>query len=506
MEEIRFRNHFSVVFEHLLGFLAILVVLMIQNLNELSELTSKISDLRNGLTGKEELAAILVPAGLLVLALIIIGIQINVWSKTWITITADTIVEERNTLNKVCNTIGIRNISNVNLEQNIAGKIFGTCKVKLDTNSLSTANDTDIKIVLKKNEAIAIQKKILSRVNMNQEEQVEAEQNDTQQDAIKEDFDFVATNKDIMIHGICSMSVFSIFVLVGGITGVVTAFHEFGNEIGKGTVVSILANLVIIAGIIFSCMKGIFGGFITYHDFKIKRQKDRLVIHYGLLRTIDYTIPVSKINAVIIHQTLIGRFLGKYMVELVNVGMGDEDTESGAYMILACGKKELKEQLQLLLPEYADISIEKITRQPKEVIWNKLVKTIIWSVIIFGAGFFAKHYIPVIQTWMVLVGGAIMVAFGILLSVLQYLTAGSYFDENGMVVANGCFQKKISVMPYDKIQYLEINTNVVLNHFGLVKGNANLLAALSNQTQQIPVCRANDLEKNCVSIFLQTDI
>ena len=57
---------------------------------------------------------------------------------------------ERNTWNKKKNTIGLKNISNVNTEQNLLEMLLGTCKVKLDTNSMSTSDKTDVKIIFEK--------------------------------------------------------------------------------------------------------------------------------------------------------------------------------------------------------------------------------------------------------------------------------------------------------------------------------------------------------------------
>ena len=73
-----------------------------------------------------------------------------VWRKTYISIQDGTIVLERNTINKKINTFGIKNIANINIEQNIFERIISTCKVKIDTDSRSTADETDIEIVLKK--------------------------------------------------------------------------------------------------------------------------------------------------------------------------------------------------------------------------------------------------------------------------------------------------------------------------------------------------------------------
>ena len=52
-----------------------------------------------------------------------------------------------NTINKKINTFGIKNIANINIEQNIFERIISTCKVKIDTDSRSTADETDIEIV-----------------------------------------------------------------------------------------------------------------------------------------------------------------------------------------------------------------------------------------------------------------------------------------------------------------------------------------------------------------------
>ena len=52
---------------------------------------------------------------------------------------------EKNTWNRKVQTIGIKHISNVNLSQNILEMMLGTCTVKLDTDSFSTADDTDVK-------------------------------------------------------------------------------------------------------------------------------------------------------------------------------------------------------------------------------------------------------------------------------------------------------------------------------------------------------------------------
>lgn len=491
MEKIKFRNHYSVVLEKMSGFVVVIILLLFQNIDNVLEMIKDFQNWKE--VGMEQsLAAILASVGLLLLVGLIMGISTLVWSKTWITITDSTIIMERNTINKLCNTIGMKNVSNVNIEQSFMEKIIGTCKVKLDTNSLSTANQTDVKIVLKKARANEIQKIILERVNVVQGRETEPDRASKKEEKTFQ-YSVNATYKDVLLHGICSINVSTILILFGCISGTITAFTAFGDKM-TGNLVSILADLVFLLFIVISCLKSLLGGFITYYDFKAGRNEDRLYIHYGLLRTIDYTIPVSKINAVIIHQTMIGRILKKYMVELVNVGMGDDKEEAGSYIILACNQQELQEQLQHLLPEFSSASIDRIERQPKTILWGKGIKTLIYSTVLIGTGTICTIAIPQIKVWMTVLACSLLIGYGICLGILEYRTAGLYIDENEILVANGCFRRDITIMPYKNIQYLRLNTNAVIKHWGLTRGSAFLLAALKNQVQSIPACEISKLE------------
>ena len=115
VNKIRFRNHISIVIERLGRAILILGAVFVGNL--LPELDTIVENLGNL---KENLMIVLLASGgiLAILALLLIW-QVIVWSKTYISIQDQTIVIEQNTLNRKKNTIGIKNISNVNTEQNL---------------------------------------------------------------------------------------------------------------------------------------------------------------------------------------------------------------------------------------------------------------------------------------------------------------------------------------------------------------------------------------------------
>ena len=149
MERKKFRNHFSYVIEQLGGSFVIGLFLLWQLVPDL------IGDTENDIAKSVKNMGIL-PVYITVVLIfflvfgLIVAFFVRRWYKTWIIIGSETLSIERNTIRSVKNTVGIKNISNVNLNQNLFEMLIGTCNLKLNTNSLSTANSTDIKLILKK--------------------------------------------------------------------------------------------------------------------------------------------------------------------------------------------------------------------------------------------------------------------------------------------------------------------------------------------------------------------
>ena len=145
-EIVRMRNHFTYIFEQMWGIIAVILAMMMGNA-ESFELAAQLISQANILEG------LLALGGTFLVLLLICLWFVNRWYKTSITVKDGTVTIERRTLNHYVNAIAVQNISNINLEQNLFEILMGTYKLKLDTNSLSTASTTDVKIALKKKDA-----------------------------------------------------------------------------------------------------------------------------------------------------------------------------------------------------------------------------------------------------------------------------------------------------------------------------------------------------------------
>lgn len=499
----KFRNHISIVIEQNIGgFVAFFVIIAVNLLQDAEEL----SKLDLSAVGK---SGWLVLLGFLVLLGIVIVNRLLVWARTYICIEENAVVIERNTVNKKKNTISIRNISNINLEQNLFEMLIGTCKVKIDTNSRSTADSTDVKIVLKKADAEWFKQEITRKMlaaggypdpGAENESYVAGSMTAAETDWApgyrKEDenYDVRADFGDIIQHGIFSINIFSVLIVICGVTAAVGAVVKLmGNPDLMGSLLSAAAGIVVAASFVFSAVWDTLKDFIRYYDFRARRRGDRIHIRYGLLKKMEYTIPVSKIQALKIRQSFIARICGRYMAEIVNVGMGDEKEERNSFLVLYCTRKQMKEQLQLLLPEYADAVDQETERTPGAAwaAWSVSMAIYTACVCACGAGF--RLALP---EYRLIIWGctAGLLLLSLFMLVLKFISSGTGIGERTLKLVHGYFGRNYIIMKYSDIQYAEFRQNFIARACGIRCGDVHLLASSADTSHGIPYFRGDGEE------------
>lgn len=496
----KFRNHISIVIEQSIGgFVAFFVIIAVNLLQDADELLQ----LDLSAVGK---SAWLVLLGLLALLVIVVVNRLLVWARTYICIEENAVVIERNTVNKKKNTISIRNISNINLEQNLFEMLIGTCKVKIDTNSRSTADSTDVKIVLKKADAEWLKQEITRKMMTaagyldpyagDGTYGMSGKASEVRTDAAEDgNYDVRADFGDIIQHGIFSINIFSVLVVIGGVTAAVGAVVRLlGNPDLMGSLLSAAAGIVVVASCVFSAIWDTLKDFIRYYDFRARRRGDRIHIRYGLLKKMEYTIPVSKIQALKIRQSFIARIFGRYMAEIVNVGMGDEKEEQNSFLVLYCTRKQMKEQLQLLLPEYADAVEQETERIPGTAwaAWSVSMAVYTACVCACGAGFHLALPEHRILIWCCTAG---LLLLSLFMLILKYISSGTGIGERTLKLVHGYFGRNYIIMKYSDIQYAEFEQNFIARACKIRRGSVHLLASAADTSHGIPYFRRDGEEK-----------
>lgn len=115
------------------------------------------------------------------------------------------------------------------------------------------------------------------------------------------DYDIKADLKDILFNGIYSINIVSIIMFLASLlfmVGSVMELTQNGAEMANLT--GIFSGILAALFVAITSLAGLINGFIKLCGFMIKREENIIFIKYGLLKRVNYAIPVDKVNAVII--------------------------------------------------------------------------------------------------------------------------------------------------------------------------------------------------------------
>ena len=473
---IKFRNHISIILENSIRTIG--TVLLIFGLNFISDI---------GETGIQ-FSDILLLIGVIVVAIgLVVGLHAIIWARTYISIEENMLIVEKNTLNKKRNTINLKTVSNVNLEQNILEMILGTSKVKLDTNSLSTADQTDVKIVLKRAEAEKFRSIVLAK----------AEGREVILDEVKEDEDattLIGELGDIILHGLFSVRISTIIVLIILFGIQFYMMSDIGLENLGETILEVGASLLVAFWYIVVMIWGLAKEFVKYIGFKIKRKEDKVYLSYGLIKKVAYSVPVDKINAVRLTQTWIARLAKRDMVEIINVGMDDDENETNTFFLPYSKLETIQEQLHMLLPEF-DGAIEIKEEKQSKAVWLLSVPWLILYIAIVAVAYmFMADYEPELKE-AIIFAAVVIFLWRLISKIAAFLTKGIKVDEKFLKIVDGKFAKRTLFVKYDKIQYITGKQCVIAKQFKIQKGTISLLASMKNRIHELPYFKENDMEQ-----------
>lgn len=547
----KFRNHPSLMLEQLGVFGVIIITFLISSLDDLDEI---LGDIKN--SDSTTLLIII----LVILAVILFRLAVNtiVWYKTWITVDETSITITKNTIFRSVNTIGLRNISNINIERNLLERILGTSTVKIDTESRSTADTTDVTILLRKDKAEALRERLLAGAtaakhtqtiaaneqldgtagaaasvpNNRQASNPTSVQNDGQisdPTSVPNNGQVTSANaapnsrqvlsevayntKQVLTHCVYSASIISLLVCLAALIAIIAFFlkmvvfgdHSIGSLIQM--IPTALGGLVVIGSFVYAALRSLIGDFFRYYSFRIKRMPDHLHMEFGLFKRTSYEIPIKRISSIIVQRPVFSRISKRCFVDIINIGMGDEKEEN-TRLLLSIPEKHLPELLHRLLPEFDAYFTESDTapiRPPKAIWWKKIIDSANLLV------FLAIGWTLMITVFGVTGLPAVLGCIGsFVLAMLIYLIGcyGTYkanklqLRENYIAITNGMFASSTQFIDYHKIQYIELQQTPVERLLHLQHGIVYILAGAMNSFTSIP-CFAKEQIDPIVQLFLE---
>lgn len=491
--ELFFRNHISYIVEKAWTLILVLLAVMLGN-EEIQNIV--ISFIKKQKLDEDMQMHLLWFLGGLLLFVILILWYLNRWYRTTMTVKDGTITYAKKTLTRKINTMSVNQISNVNIEQNIFEMICGTCKMRLDTDSLSTAEQTDLEMIIKKKKAEQVKKLILSMKEGWDGEDLQ----DTEQ---VEEYDIVYSTREMILNGLLSITVAQLFMAVSFLISFVVTLRVVVENVAQGDLEGVGASLVLLLSesvasysIIWAMVKKMLQDF----HFRARRQDNQIFVSCGLWKKKSYMVPVNKINAVKIEYPVIARIFGRGFLRVLNVG-GEGEEVDGMKLLLLGTYDELKEKMDILLPEYTLPELKKQKKAPRQWMAIRGIYSVFVGIFTGTAAFVGLAVAlggPKKIQWqegMICLGvGIAGLIFWFFLSFLTYKTYGMGCLDRDFLLVQGTFRKEVSLIPYDRIQYICYSQGPLERLFGLQHGYVSLLASVVSRYRQMGSFPVNDFE------------
>lgn len=447
---MKIRMHPSIILEKLISsFVFILLIayyIISQMIGELS--TENIQNTASTLLSFGLGIYIIGTIVIIILLLIFTIIFLISWKNTYLSFNNDSLIIERGKLFKRVTTIHLTDIATINIKRNILEKILGTSNLKID---LNTNEETyNGKLVFKNEKAKEIKNEILSRMG---------------KEVIKEEEEIKSvveyTTKDVIRHMLLSTNLVSLLILIT--VAVIIISMTFLMDKQSSIVFMIIPTLIIIIPIILEYIKS----FLSYYNFKCTRENDHIKLSYGALTTYKFSLPIKKINAVIINQTLQAKLLGYYLIEVVNAGIKAEEDEK-TIISLYVKEKEKNIIIDNILTEYQnDI---KVNNGTKNTLKHYLTAKTLWIIISIIACPYT-HYLSLLLIPLVL-----------LIAYIQYKTRKIGSNDNMIVISNGILNKKTTYTKYSNIEIIKCKQKIFSKLFNTRSLQINVVGPMANST------------------------
>ncbi|MFB5660323.1 PH domain-containing protein [Alteribacillus sp. HJP-4] len=388
--------------------------------------------------------------GLAVLVIILIIFSILSWLRFSYTIEGDQLRIEKGVIIRQNRYISNNRIQSIDLTQGVLHRIFKLTKVQIETAGSDKSVDASLS-------AVTFEEGQRVQNELKRKKEMELPEEEKEAGPEKEFPSFKISLKRLFVAGSTSGS-------VGVILGLAAVgFNELEslipNTVYDQTTRWVLAlafeaviGLVVLI-LLLLYLIGILGTVIKYGKFTITRYEKELFITRGLLEKRQMTIPLKRIQAVGIKESLIRQPFG-FATIYVEIAGGETGKNAGSSTLLfpIIRKKEIREFLHTIMPEYEEFP-ETFLPAPKRAIPYYIVRSAWFPFLLFLAIFI---FFP---AWAYLPGALLTIA--VLMAVLTWRSTGYNLEPQQLTVRLRNFSKDTVMLKHRRIQAFEKKQHIL---------------------------------------------
>ncbi|MCR6515211.1 PH domain-containing protein [Clostridium sp. LY3-2] len=444
----------NVFFSFLLGFFTIDLIKEIRSIKEVKDFFINIMDYLGYLL-------------LVIILIFLISFLIGFikWRVTFLVIDGNKITVSKRGLFKKRLDFKASDIASININKNIFQRIFKTSTLKFDLNNSIESFEGKIKFIFKDELCEEVKRALL----MNEAKEIEEE----------EDYKILKSfnTSDAIIYSL--IRDLNVTNLIIGIVIISGTFFAGGNSKLKLSTI-IFGGALLALKMSYEFIKNS----LNYSNFKVYRKDDKVLLKYGFFNRKEYSFLLSKVSGIKIYKTFLGRILKKSFIEVIVVGMANDENERAA-ISLCIDDSEVKSYLEDVIDDF-EVGGEKI-KPPKESFKYSLGKSlIIFIVLNIIALSFSKVIALIIS---------LIIAVIILLSFIEYKTDEVKIDEEKLLIKVGKIDKVERRIYIKKIQTLKIKSDIYEMKKGLRRAEITNVSDIKDLSINIPRIDEADMER-----------
>lgn len=357
-------------------------------------------------------------------------------------------------------TLPFSQVHTADISSSIVQRLFNVCKLEMDT--AGGDGKSEISIFLSKEEALRV-KSIIFKGNRNKDEdevEIMEEKN------MKK---FTSSLKDLFV-----MATFSTRILAGFF--IITAFYfkidniipdevkkkaetvtgDMVNGINDTSIIKYIVALVLIM-LFISWIISVIITVIKYYRFTVIREEESIKLSYGFFDKKEVTIPINRIQSIIIVEGIIKKQLGYFSLNIETIGYGKDKGEST--MICPIAKKELLDKFfEDILPEM-NITYDLVKSSRKAlkrfILFRLLVEFIVMSIIAIFVpyGYYIFLLVPILVIW----------------DYIRFSDNGLYCSDDFVVMRYRNLARKTVIVQKECIQSVEKIQNIFQKRRAIAK-------------------------------------
>jgi putative membrane protein len=373
--------------------------------------------------------------------LIVLGVvAVGVWELAYVrryeyAVTPDTFDIQSGVISRREREIPFERIQNVDIAQNVVQRALGIAEVRLET---AGGGDTEARLqYVTRAEATRLQELISDR-----------KQEDTERDpGATDDILFELDRQELTILGVTSANfrLFGLFVVGLSVLGP-SAAQQTEMASPRASLLLLLGPAVAVVGIVGLWLVSGLQAVLRYYGFRLLRHAEELRYERGLLQRYNGTIPLSKVQTVMIRENVLARALGyaSLVVETAGYapGQGSDSVESA----VPIAKRGRVLELANTIEDVGDISF---TRPPKRARTRYVARYTIVVIAVVGvlglydlaSGSLAGWYLGA-ALWVLVPPAAH----------LKWKHLGYYHGDDHVVTRSGFWTRRTTIVPYYRVQ------------------------------------------------------